>query len=283
MFLQFASPAPALSLLFVHSLLPLLLFGCLTGVTTVLFGFGGGFLTVPVVYGLRTVGGDPAAGAMHVAVATSSAVMLVNAASAAVAQHRQGRLRREYVWPLAAFVGLGAAAGAWAATLVDDAVLHLLFIGYLLVTIVDCLLRRGFLAPSRTGGPAPLGLLATRCGGFGIGAVAACLGVGGSVLTVPLLRRRGLPMAQATATANPLSVPVAAVGTLVYLLAPAPAAGPGGSGAVDVAAALALLTGSLPAIALTRRIAGRVPDRVHSAAYPVLLVVVLGVMLLTGR
>lgn len=38
-------------------------------------------------------------------------------------------------------------------------------------------------------------------------------------MTVPLLRRRGLSMTQATAMANPLSLPVALVGTAVYMLA----------------------------------------------------------------
>ncbi|MGW9211440.1 TSUP family transporter [Embleya sp. NPDC055664] len=64
--------------------------------------------------------------------------------------------------------------------------------------------------------PAPLGRLTTTFGGAGIGAVAACRGVGGSVMTVPLLRRRGLPMADAAAMANPLSLPVAMVASIVY-------------------------------------------------------------------
>ena len=38
-----------------HYSLILLAFGALTGVTTVLFGFGGGFVTVPVVYAASTL------------------------------------------------------------------------------------------------------------------------------------------------------------------------------------------------------------------------------------
>ncbi|WP_345653508.1 TSUP family transporter [Streptomyces siamensis] len=106
--------------------------------------------------------------------------------------------------------------------------------------------------------------------------------MGGSVMTVPLLRRKGLPMAEATAMANPLSVPVALAGAVVYALAPTGPAGTGRIGYVDLTAGAALLLGSLPAIALARRVAGRVPDRVHSAAYVVLLVVVLVVMTAVG-
>ncbi|MEV6839626.1 sulfite exporter TauE/SafE family protein [Streptomyces sp. NPDC051133] len=267
------------------SLPTLLFFGCLTGITTVLFGFGGGFITVPVVYGVLSVTAREAAAAdaMHVAVATSAAVMAVNAVAAALAQWRQGRLHRAYVWPLAAYITLGAAAGSFAATLVGGTALRLLFAAYLLVTITDSLLRKGFLAVAHQSCPRPLGRGTTTLGGMGIGLVAAALGVGGSVMTVPLLRRRGLAMAEATAMANPLTVPVAVAGTLVYAFAPT-AAAPAGAhlGYVDLAAGAALLLGSLPTIAVARRLTGRVPDRVHSAAYVLLLLVVLIVMVSIG-
>ncbi|MEA5362846.1 sulfite exporter TauE/SafE family protein [Amycolatopsis sp., V23-08] len=227
--------------------------GVLSGVTTALFGFGGGFVTVPVVYAVAAAG----PGAMHVAVGTSAAVMLVNSLGATVTVARAGRLHREYVWPLAAFVAAGASLGALAATSVPDGVLHALFAAYLAATILDSLLRRGFVHGSER---RPLSRATVTAGGLGIGAVAAFLGVGGSVLTVPLLRRRGLPMSDATALANPLSLPVAAVATAVYLTAPGPAA-------IDPAAAGLLLAGSLPTIALLRRWSPAIPDRAHAVAY----------------
>ncbi|WP_225834558.1 sulfite exporter TauE/SafE family protein [Streptomyces sp. NK08204] len=258
----------------------LLLFGCLTGITTVLFGFGGGFITVPAVYAVLKAAARPGPDAMHTAVATSAAVMVVNAGAAALAQWRRGRLRRAYLWPLAAYITVGAAAGSFVATLIGGTALRMLFAAYLLVTIADSLLRQGFLTVAHRTRPEPLGRGTVTFGGMGIGLVAAALGVGGSVMTVPLMRRRGLPMAEATAMANPLSVPVAVAGTLVYALAPTTSAGAGQLGYVDLTAGAALLAGSLPTIAVMRRVTGRVPDRVHSAAYIMLLVVVLIVALL---
>ncbi|MEV6028500.1 sulfite exporter TauE/SafE family protein [Streptomyces sp. NPDC052036] len=260
----------------------LLFFGCLTGVTTVLFGFGGGFVTVPVVYGVLAATARQGADAMHVAVATSAAVMVVNAVAAALVQWRESRLRRAYVWPLAASIAVGAGAGSFAAALIGGTVLRLLFAAYLLVTITDSLLRKGFLSVAHRTHPKPLGRGTTTLGGIGIGLVAAGLGVGGSVMTVPLLRRRGLPMAEATAMANLLSVPVAVAGTLVYALAPTTPAGAGQLGYVDLTAGAVLLLGSLPTIAVVSRVTGRVPDRVHSVAYLVLLMVVLIVMVAMG-
>ncbi|HVV14736.1 sulfite exporter TauE/SafE family protein [Amycolatopsis sp.] len=246
------------------TILILLAFGFLSGVTTVLFGFGGGFVTVPVVALVDS---------MHVAVATSAAVMVVNSAGATVAQWRAGRLRAGYLWPLAGFIALGAVLGSFAATFTGDALLRALFIAYLAVTIVDSLLRRGFLA-RQDASPRPLSRATRIGGGTAIGAVAGFLGVGGSVMTVPLLRRKGLPMADAAATANPLTVPVAAVATVIYAFA-GNSTGGGQVGSVDLVAGAALLCGSLPTIALLRRVVNRIPDRAHAIAYVGLLAVAL--------
>ena len=240
----------------------LFVLGCLSGVTTVLFGFGGGFVTVPVVYAVAATGPD----AMHVAVGTSAAVMVVNSLGATLTLHRSGRLRREYLWPLAAYVAVGAVIGTLAATAAPDSLLHALFAAYLVVTILDSVLRRGFL---HGGTPRPLGRITTTAGGVGIGVVASFLGVGGSVMTVPLLRRRGLPMVEAAAMANPLSLPVAVIATAIYLT------GPGPTGVVDPIAAAALLAGSLPTIALSRGLLPPIPDRAHAVAYVGLLIAAL--------
>ncbi|RSM63741.1 permease [Amycolatopsis sp. WAC 01376] len=257
-------------------ILVLLGFGCLSGVTTVLFGFGGGFITVPVVYAFALAEPDHALGAMHVAVATSTAVMVVNAGSATLAQLRTGRLRRDYLWPLIAFIGLGAVLGSFAATVADESVLRWLFVAYLALTIADSLARKGFVSRRDDIRPRALGGLTTTAGGTGIGAVASFLGVGGSVLTVPLMRRKGLPMADAAALANPLSLPVAVIGTAVYAFAATgTASGTAHLGYIDLVAAGALLCGSLPTIAVTRRVVGRIPDRAHAIAYLALLAAAL--------
>jgi uncharacterized membrane protein YfcA len=99
---------------------------------------------------------------------------------------------------------------------VSGEVIRYAFIAYLGVTIIDCLFRRGFLTHRRRH-PTSIESAEISAGGVGIGAIATFLGVGGSVMTVPLLRRCGLSMSQATSMANPLSVPVALAGTLTYM------------------------------------------------------------------
>ena len=61
----------------------------------------------------------------------------------------------------------------------------------MLATISDCLLRKGFFTGSAR---RRLSLPVVTGGGVIIGTIAALLGVGGSVMTVPLLRRHGYAM-----------------------------------------------------------------------------------------
>nr|WP_314643117.1 sulfite exporter TauE/SafE family protein [uncultured Pseudomonas sp.] len=263
-------------------------FGCVTGVTAVLFGFGGGFVVVPLLYRILMAShgaDDPVSqSAMHIAVATSTCVMIVNALIATGKHRRAGNLIRHYLWPLGGFIGLGAVLGALAAMWVSGEVIRYAFIAYLGVTIVDCLFRRGFLTASDTVIPRRLGRAEVSGGGVGIGAIATFLGVGGSVMTVPLLRRCGLSMSQATSMANPLSLPVALAGTLTYMAMAGFTASDLGSwfiGYVDLLAFAVLTMGSLVGIRLATPWIGRIPDRVHARVYVGLLVLVMVSMCLS--
>ncbi|NEB60925.1 TSUP family transporter, partial [Streptomyces diastaticus] len=114
--------------------------------------------------------------------------------------------------------------------------------------------------------------------GAPVGAVAAFLGVGGSVMTVPAMRRAGHTMHVATALANPLTLAIALPAAAVFL------AGSGGLvgtqadvtlvGLVDPRAAGALLLGALPVIAVLRRRPPSIPDRLHAWTYVGLLAAV---------
>lgn len=277
----------------------LLIFGVLAGCTTVLFGFGGGFVAVPVLYSvlLAAAGPDSPVGqsAMHIAVATSTCAMIFGASLATLRHRRAGTLQWAHVRPLMAYIAAGAALGAVAATRLEGAWLRWAFVAYLGLTILDCLLRAGFRDTNVAGaageagkagkaGMRPMGGLQTASAGLGIGAVAALLGVGGSVMTVPLMRRRGASMTAATAMANPLSLPMAAAGTGMYILAAwqdGAALGGAYAGYVDLRACAALVLGSWAGIRLAAPWIGRISDRAHANAFIALLCLVLGVMLLS--
>ena len=117
--------------------------------------------------------------------------------------------------------------------------------------------------------------------GVVIGAIASLLGVGGSVMTVPLMRRHGAPMKIATALANPLSFPVAVVGTLIYVLAPRYHIdlGPGYLGFVPIEAFAILSVGWVVGVELAERTFPKMPDKVHAYTYVGLLILVVVTML----
>ncbi|MFJ8750299.1 sulfite exporter TauE/SafE family protein [Streptomyces sp. NPDC102441] len=255
--------------------------GLLTGVTTVLFGFGGGFVAVPVVvWADAALGGD----AMRVATATSALVMVVNAGFATAVTPRRVLVALRGSGPLLLLLAAGAAAGALVTRLAPAGPVRWAFVAYVALTVADLLLRPGFLrAPGRVGttsdAPRPLPAFL----GAPVGAVAAFLGVGGSVMTVPAMRRAGHTMRTATALANPLTLAIALPAALVSLgAATVPAATDAHThlvGLIDVRAASALLLGALPVIAVLRRRPPRIPDRAHAWAYTGLLIAVTAAML----
>lgn len=261
----------------------LLFFGALAGTTTVLFGFGGGFTVVPVLYSvlLARYGGGSVVGhaAMHIAVATSTCVMIFGSCMATLRHHRAGTVQWEQVRPLVAYIAVGAMLGAAAALALSGTWVRWIFIAYLGLTILDSLLRPGFLLEP-TSQIRPMRRSATAAAGVVIGAIAAFLGVGGSVMTVPLMRRRGVSMTGATAMANPLSLPMALVGTATYMLLAwrGTSFGAWYAGYVDLRACFVLVVGSWIGIRLASPWIGRIPDRVHAKAYIALLCIVLAVM-----
>lgn len=265
-------------------ILALLGIGLLTGVTTVLFGFGGGFVTVPVV-----VWADAALGAdaMRVATATSALVMVVNAGFATAVTPRRVLAALRGSGPLLLLLAAGGAAGALATRHAAPGLVRWAFVAYVALTVVDLLLRPGFLRPRAPAGatpdaPRPLPVFV----GAPVGAVASFLGVGGSVMTVPAMRRAGHTMHVATALANPLTLAIALPAAAVLL---AGAEGPATAhtpvhvvGLVDLRAAAVLLLGALPVIALLRRRPPRIPERTYAWTYIALLGVVTVAMVLSG-
>ncbi len=90
----------------------LFLFGLLSGVTTWLFGFGGGFVAVPLLYAviIQKWSSESSVGihAMQIAVATSAFVMLCSASFATFRHYRSGHIdwqKINFLWGGIAFGG----------------------------------------------------------------------------------------------------------------------------------------------------------------------------------
>ena len=252
--------------------------GFTTGVTTVLFGFGGGFVVVPFVYQLLRCQPELAGNAMHIAVATSTAVMIFNAGWVSYRNWRAGKLSSQTLFPLLWFIAIGAFLGSWLAGMLSEGLVRALFILYMLVTIGDCLLRKGFFSGTA---PRRLSPFITTGGGIAIGMIAALLGVGGSVMTVPLLRRHGYAMRDCISAANPLSLPVALCGAVMYaIIGWHTIPGSGFIGFISLKILCILILSGWAGIVFSRRAIPAVPDTLHARIYVLLLCLVFLAMLL---
>lgn len=257
-------------------------FGFLTGITAVLFGFGGGFVIVPLLYVMLNAvyGPDSIWGqhAIHIGVATSTCVMIVNAVVSTNKHHKLGNVLWNYVFPLAIYIAIGSAIGVLLTTWASNQVVRYAFMVYLAVTIIDCLMRKGFMTRNPEQTPKKLTTPETVGGGLVIGTIATFLGVGGSIMTVPLLRRRGLSMTQATAMANPLSLPVAFAGTLTYIVLAFYKPldfGPWYVGYIDLLAFAILSVSSILGVKFAGRYIGKIAESLHAKVYVGLLCIVL--------
>ena len=265
----------------VMSLLILFLVGLVVGVTTVLFGFGGGFVTVPVILLVDAARGPDA---LRIAIATSALVMVVNAVIATTATRRGVLAHLRGRRPLLFLLAFGGAAGAIGALFVPAFVPRWGFVIYIAITVVDLLLRPGFFPGHGTVRPPKMRARALPdVWGIPIGGVASFLGVGGSVVTVPMMRRSGMDMGVATSLANPLTIAIAAPAMAVaFVFGGGVASASGLIGTVDIASAFALLAGAIPVIILLRRRPPTIPAAVHTSSYLALLVVAAVTVAVTG-
>ena len=258
----------------------LAIFGFLTGILASLFGFGGGFVIVPLLYRLLGTSGSHV---MQIAIATSTSVMIATTALATYRHQRKGNIRWHRVFPLAFYIAIGAAIAVCLSSLFTSGQLRWLYLAYLLVTIADCLLGKTFIRQEnseqemRSMSP-PVKVFA----GVLIGTIATLLGVSGSVMTVPLMRRLGAKMSEAVSLANPLSIPVAVTGAIGYAILASRMhveLGPEYLGFIYLPAFALLSVGALTGVAIGTQFMNKISDRVHARIYILLLCIVAASML----
>ncbi|EPO0834185.1 sulfite exporter TauE/SafE family protein [Acinetobacter baumannii] len=262
----------------------LFLFGLLSGITTWLFGFGGGFVAVPLLYTviIQKWSNESSVGihAMQIAVATSAFVMLCSASFATFRHYRSGHIGWQQIRFLWGGIALGGIVGAVMASLFNGNWLRWIFMSYVFITIIDCYYRPGFMVTSRQ--KQHYGQNSELIKGGIIGWVAALLGVGGSVMTVPLLRRRGSSMAEAAAIANILTLPLSLTATLTYCVLSiwqSTWTPNGFIGLIWFEAALFLVAGTWIGLYFSEKFISKLPDLWRAKLYPLLLIIVLLVML----
>ncbi len=98
------------------------LIGILIGVLSSMFGFGGGFVVVPVLYAFLpdTI---PHEYLMHTAIGSSLAVMIINSFNSTYNHSRKGNIKWAVFKKLAGFIAAGSLIGGIVAIFIDSEVL----------------------------------------------------------------------------------------------------------------------------------------------------------------
>jgi len=235
--------------------------GAVAGVLAGLLGVGGGLVLVGALAWLLPLQGVPVDDAMHAALATSLASILVTGASSARSHHRRGSV----LWPTVAWLLPGLLLGAWLgsglATRLDGDALRWGVSGFCLLMAVQLMADwpRARVRPAEA--PAPRGPALSGAGGI-IGAVSALVGIGGGSMTVPLLIWRGVAPVRAVGTSSACGVGIALASAAGYAThAPAQAMPAWSLGYVYLPAALGIGIASVLAAPTGVRIAHRVQPR----------------------
>jgi uncharacterized membrane protein YfcA len=245
--------------------------GVIAGFTAGLLGVGGGIVTVPVLeYSLRFAG-VPEEYRMHVAVATSLAVIIPTSISSARTHHARGAVDWELArrWAVPMFVT--ALLGSLLAARAPLAVLAFVFGSVALLIALKMLLpldhlRAAHSVPKGAGGASIAAL---------IGGVSAVMGIGGGTLTVPTLNLCGYPIHRAVGTASFFGILISIPGTAGYLLAQPPVDLPWATvGYVSLAGLLIIAPGSMLTASLGARAAHALSRRRLAQFFGVFLAVV---------
>lgn len=197
------------------SLLPLLLaLGAGIGFLAGLLGIGGGMTLVPLLTMIFAAQGFPPAHTVHLAVGTATATMLFTALSSARAHHGKGAV----LWPVVAAMAPGIVLGSLVGPQVASALPTRAFAAVFGVFVWFSATRMLIASKPQPGRELP-GKLPLFGVGTGIGAISSLLGAGGGFVSIPYLGRHNVGIQSAVATSAALGLPIAAAGTVGFILA----------------------------------------------------------------
>ena len=248
-----------------------LMLGAIAGLLAGLLGVGGGLVIVASLVYVLPWQGIPEAHAMHVALATSLASIVLTGVSSARAHHRRGSV----LWPSVAWLvpGLlfGGLVGAKFATMLSGDTLRWFVAGFCYLAGLQLALGGVRGSGERADAPRGAGLTAA---GTAIGATSAVVGIGGGSMTVPLLVWLGVAPVRAVGTSSACGVAIALASAAGYIgYGPATGVLPSGSiGYVYLPAAAGIAVASVLAAPWGTRLAHRLSGLALKRVFALFLV-----------
>lgn len=181
-----------------------------------MIGIGTGLIIVPLLTFLLPHYGIPQNIAVHIAVATSMAAIVVSSISALITHHQRGNVQWPIFKKIILFSITGAGIGAILASSVSGKYLQWFFGGFMLFMAIYMLVKKTAANLSET--IPNLSLPKMAAGGFSIGFFASVIGAGGNVFMIPFLHSLNVNIRYAIGTSTLIGIPVAIVGTLTYIV-----------------------------------------------------------------
>ena len=189
-----------------------LLMGLFVGFFAGLLGIGGGLILVTLMVYLFTVQGFPEDRLLHLALGTSIASIIFTSISSLSAHHKHGAVR----WDILRMAVPGLVVGTLLGTVVADqlkskylAIFFVIFVYYSAVQMFANVKPK----PSRQL-PGKTGMTVVT---VIVGIVSSFVGVGGGVMTIPLMSLCNVPMRQTIGTSAALGLPIAIAGTVGFI------------------------------------------------------------------
>jgi uncharacterized membrane protein YfcA len=187
--------------------------GLAVGFFAGLLGIGGGAVMVPMLVFVFTAQGLPQDHIMHIALGTAMATIMFTSISSMRAHHAHGAVDWRIARAIAPGILAGSFCAALAAGLISRRPLAVMFTALVFYAATQMLFD---LRPKESRElPGPAGLFSA---GAVIGAVSSLLAAGGAFLCIPFLAWCSVPLRRAIGTAAAVGLPIAAAGTLGYLL-----------------------------------------------------------------
>lgn len=188
--------------------------GIVGGILAGLLGVGGGIVIVPVLeLALGILGVDPAI-RMHVAVATSLAIIIPTSISSTCAHHAKDAVDFALVRSWAMPVLLGSALGTWIASQVDSTTLSAIFAIVALLVAVKMILP---LENKTLSSSVPTGVLSKSIP-LSIGTLSSMMGIGGGTFSVSILTLMSKPIHKAVGTAALFGLLISLPGTAGFIV-----------------------------------------------------------------
>ena len=192
--------------------IPLILaLGLGAGFLAGLLGIGGGIILVPGLYFIfKTLSYAPQ-NLMHMALATSLAIIIPTGLSSAFAHFRRGAVDMNAIRVLGPGIVLGVTAGIVIADMASGRALLFLFAAAL--GVLAALMQ----IPPPQNNTSSFPRTASFFAGMGIGTLSSLMGIGGATLNVPYMTLNGLGIHRAVASSAALGPVIAIPATLGYV------------------------------------------------------------------